>query len=216
MLKKRLKRNQSTVIIHCSTLDAKQHASSYVINSWRKITDFKKCFSCWITRFEFNRVYYNSLQEGDRSFLTQVLFAIDQALQIYLQSCSDNEERRAINTHTLQMQDLQNIIEHHNFSYIIPKILLNKFLTDPSDPSNGNRNGRKPGKKRDKDENKKENKKNPKVKDNHKQWYIKQNENFPELFWKNSSDCQRNKKWQHHLYEVLCQSSLHQSMQQSS
>lgn len=42
-----------------------------------------KCLSSWITHFEFNRVYYNSLQEADKSFLTQVLFAIDRALQIY-------------------------------------------------------------------------------------------------------------------------------------
>jgi hypothetical protein len=66
------------------------------------------------------------------------LFAIDRALQIYWQSCSENEDRRAINTRILQMQDLQNNIEHHNFSYILPKVLLNKFLTQKSDFSNGN------------------------------------------------------------------------------
>jgi len=121
-----------------------------------------KCLSSWITHFEFNRVYYNSLQEADKSFLTQVLFAIDRALQIYWQSCSENEDRRAINTRILQMQDLQNNIKHHNFSFILPKILLNKFLTEPSDSSNGNENGRKPGKKRDKDDAEKDNKKNKK------------------------------------------------------
>jgi len=104
-----------------------------------------KCLSSWIAHFEFNRVYYSILQEANKSFLSQVLFAIDRALQIYWQSCSDNEDRRAINTRIFQMQDLQNNIERHSFSYILPKVLLNKFLTEPSDSNNVNENGRKPG-----------------------------------------------------------------------
>ncbi len=51
------------------------------------------CLSSWVTHFEHNRVYYRSLQDADPSFLTQVLFAVDRALQIYWHSCGDSEDR---------------------------------------------------------------------------------------------------------------------------
>jgi len=73
------------------------------------------------------------------------------------------------------------------------RFYYNKFLTEQSDFSNGNESGRKPGKKRDKEDAEKDNKKKQKVEDNHKQWRIKLNKNFSELFWKNSSHCPKTK-----------------------
>jgi hypothetical protein len=150
------------------------------------------CLSNWIHHFEQNRVYYRSLQDADPSFLTQVLFAIDRALQIYWHPCGDSEDKRAINSKILQMQDLQNNIEHHNFSYILPRTLSEKFTSDPlnhlkTPPKKG-------GKKRDqKDDDKDSIKKKQRIEDNHKHWHLKPNENFSELFWKNASKCPKTK-----------------------
>ncbi len=152
------------------------------------------CLSSWVTHFEHNRVYYRSLQDADPSFLTQVLFAVDRALQIYWHSCSDSEDRRAINSRILHMQDLPNNIERHNFSYILPRILSEKFLPEPT---NGAKTPpKKPGKKRDqkeKDSDKDSIKKKQRIEDNHKHWHVKPNENFSDLFWKNSSKCPKTK-----------------------
>jgi hypothetical protein len=95
-----------------------------------------KRLSSWISHFENNRFYYLSLQEADQTFLTQVLYAIDRALQIYWLSCSENSDKRLINTKILQMSDLQNNIERHNFHYIIPKILSDKFFSSDDDSQN--------------------------------------------------------------------------------
>jgi hypothetical protein len=149
-------------------------------------SDTSQCLSSWITHFKYNRVYYQSLQDADKSFLSQVLFAIDRALQIYWQSCGENDDKKKVNTRILQMQDLLNNIEHHNFFYILPRVISNKFLPNPSENQDGQDNGRRPGKKRDKEDNDKENQKKQRVEDNHKQWHVKQNENFSELFWKNT------------------------------
>jgi hypothetical protein len=146
-----------------------------------------QCLTSWISHFECNRIYYWSLQDADKSFLTQVLFAIDCALQIYLHSCGDTEDRRAVNTRILQMQDLQNNIERHNLSYILPRILLDKFNSDSSELTNDkDANGKKLGKKRDKldAEKDKDNKKKQRIEDNHKHWHLKPNENFLTYFGK--------------------------------
>jgi hypothetical protein len=150
------------------------------------------CLSSWISHFEQNRVYYRSLQDADPSFLTQVLFAVDRALQIYWHSCSDSEDRRAINSRILQMQDLQNNIERHNFSYILPQILSEKFISEPASGAKTpplNKHGKNKRDQKDKDADKNSNKKKQRIEDNHKHWHIKPNENFSELFWKNSSRC---------------------------
>jgi hypothetical protein len=154
-----------------------------------------QCLTSWITHFEFNRVYYRSLQDADQSFLTQVLFAIDRALQIYWHSCGDTEDRRA-NTRILHMQDLQNNIERHNFSYILPRMFLDKFNPESSESTGGkDANGKKLGKKRDKQDGDKDKdlKKKQQIEDHHKHWHMKSNENFSELFWKKNSHCPKAK-----------------------
>ena len=116
-----------------------------------------KCLSSWITHFESNRVNYRSLQEANQTFLTQVLFAIDRALQIYWLSCSEQENRRSINNKILQMQDLQSNIERHNFHYIIPKVLQEKCLQQDEDENPATKEkGKRELKDRDKDGNKKQ------------------------------------------------------------
>jgi hypothetical protein len=174
-------------------LDVEKHAcSNVIIFGASSLTS--KCLTSWISHFEFNRVYYRGLQDADQSFLTQVLFAIDRALQIYWHSCGDTDDKRVVNTRILQMQDLQNNIECHNFSYILPRILLDKFIPEPHEHENGkDQNGRKNGKKRDKQDNDKDFKKKQRVEDTHKQWHLKPNENFSELFWKNTAHSPRQK-----------------------
>jgi hypothetical protein len=93
------------------------------------------CLSNWIKHLKKKRIYFRSFQEADHSFLTQVLFAIDRALQVYWHSCSDSEDKRAVNSKILQISDLQNNIERHNFSYILPRVLAEKFTSDtPTNP----------------------------------------------------------------------------------
>jgi hypothetical protein len=121
--------------------------------------DTSQCLSSWITHFKYNRVYYQSLQDADKSFLSQVLFAIDRALQIYWQSCGETNNKKKVNTRILQMQDLHNNIECHNFFYILPRVISDKFLPNPSENQDGQNNGKRPGKKRDKEDNDKEKKK---------------------------------------------------------
>lgn len=161
------------------------------------------CLSSWFTHFEQKRVYYRSLQDADQSFLLQVLFTIDRALQIYWHLCGDSENKHTINSRIHQMQDLQNNTERYKFSYILPCILSDKFTNDPvSIPKTLSK---KPGKnKQDKNENEKDSiKKKQCIEDAYKQWHIKTNENFSKLFWKNSSKCPKTEKWLNHLHEIL-------------
>lgn len=116
--------NSFTIFI--CTLDVEEFASGYAsLLQW-------EFFNHHMPVFEQNRVYYRSLQDANPRFSTQVLFVIDWALQIYWHSCGEHEDHRAIHMKTLQMQDLQNNIEHHNFSYILPRILSKKFNSDQS------------------------------------------------------------------------------------
>jgi hypothetical protein len=105
-----------------------------------------KCLSSWIQHFENNRINYCSLQEADQTFSTQVLYAIDRALQIYWLSCSANSDKRSVNIKILQMQGLQNNIERHNFHYIIPKVLSEKFSLKDDDSQSSKLQDRKGGK----------------------------------------------------------------------
>jgi len=150
-----------------------------------------KCLLSWINHFENNRVNYRSLHQSDPSFLTQVLYSIDRALQIYWISCSENEERRSVNTKILQMQDLQNNIERHNFHYMIPKSLADKCSKI---------NEETPTKHKDKDpkrqlkETDKENYKKQRIEETlHKHWHLKSSENYTDMFWKHTSKCPKTK-----------------------
>jgi hypothetical protein len=82
--------------------------------------------------------------------------------------------------------------KRHNFSYILPRILAEKFSAIPSlEPSKAP--PKKPKKKHEKDINKDSNKQKQKAEVNHKTYHLKPNENFSELFWKLSSKCPRQK-----------------------
>jgi len=104
-----------------------------------------KCLSSWISHFENNRIYYRSLQEADQTFLTQVLYSTDCALQIYWLSCSENSDKRLINTKILHMSDLQSNIERHNFHSIIPKVLSDKFFPNEDGSQNSKSQDKKNG-----------------------------------------------------------------------
>ena len=135
-----------------------------------------KCLSSWIFLFENNRIYYRSLQEADQTFLTQVLYAIDRSLQIYWLSCSENSDKRLVNTKILQMSDLQNNIERHNFHYIIPKVLSDKFFPSDDDSQNSKSQDKKNGRlKKDLKESDHKNKKQRVEESFHKHWHLKPN-----------------------------------------
>jgi hypothetical protein len=126
-----------------------------------------------------HRQMYKSCHDSDNSFLTQVLFAIDTALQIHWRSCADNEDRSSVNDKILIMDDLQTNIEHHNFSYLLPRTLLEKLIPEPKPDEDGLKNLKKKFKgDKDKDNH---NYKKQRITDNHSQWHIKENENFAEI-----------------------------------
>jgi hypothetical protein len=150
-----------------------------------------KCLLSWIEHFENNRVNYQSLQQADPSFLTQVLFSIDRALQIYWLSCSENEDRRSVNTKNLLMQELQNNIERHNFHYILPKSIADKCLkTVEGSPIKFKETNLK----RDPKDLDKDNYKKQRIEETqHKHWHIKRNKNYTDVFWKHTSKCPKTK-----------------------
>jgi hypothetical protein len=152
------------------------------------------CLSSWVNHFENNRIYYRSLHDADPTFLTQVLYAIDRALQFHWLSCSENSDRRSVNIKILQIQDLQNNIERHNFDYIIPKTLSDKFHSNDEDNKSTKSNDLKSNKtKREKELEKEKFKKQHVDETLHKQWHLKQNENYSDLFWKNTDKCPKTK-----------------------
>jgi hypothetical protein len=84
------------------------------------------------------------------------------------------------------MQDLQSNIERHNFHYITPKILADKCINQDENLSSFTKEkGKRDLKNKDKDGNKKQ-----RIKETlHKQWHLKTNENYSEIFWKHTSKC---------------------------
>ncbi len=95
---------------------------------------------------------YKSLQATDNTFFSQVLFAIDRGLQIHWRSCCNASDRDSVNDKILLMQDKQDLIIQHNFTYRLPKSLQDKLnqmnetsITTPEKESkNKFRNGGKP------------------------------------------------------------------------
>jgi hypothetical protein len=68
---------------------------------------------------------YKSLLAADH--FVQVLFSIDRALQIHWKSCCDNSRRDSVNGRILMMQEKQDMIIQHNFTYKLPKVILDKL-----------------------------------------------------------------------------------------
>ncbi len=133
-----------------------------------------------------NRIMYSSLQMTNPSFITKVLFAINSALQIHWQSCSQAPNRSSVYDKVLLMQDCQDQILCHNFLQQLPRLLLYKI--------NYNNNLKfPPGRKcfhlpdKEKDHNNKDI-----ITDSDKShllWWIKEGENFAQVFYANQKKC---------------------------
>jgi hypothetical protein len=150
------------------------------------------CIQSWVDHMMRHRQMYKSCHESDNSFLTQVLFAIDTALQIHWRSCADAEDRTSVNDKILIMDDLQMNIERHNFSYLLPKNLLDKLQPEQKPEDDGAKYPKNKKFKGDKDKDNNNFKKN-RITDNHTQWHLKETENFAEIFYANKSKCPRTK-----------------------
>ena len=138
--------------------------------------------SCICHMINFSTLY-ESRQLDDPTFLTQVLFDIDSAVQLHLQSCERFENREQVNDVILCFDQAHNDIQRRKFTCIIQDFLKIKFSTD--EPRNikhkdrlrdnivvaGLENGSKNpnGAKRLKNE-------------TNKKWLLRNNENFHETF----------------------------------
>jgi hypothetical protein len=153
----------------------------------------------WAKHMYNNRLMYKSLLASDQTFFVQVLFSIDRALQIHWKSCCDNNSRESVNDRILMMQDKQDLIIQHNFTYRLPKVILDKFQ-ESTDKKTGGLKGDKdkdlfPGKQDGKQEGKQEHKVKS-MKDivmnhdpAHLRWRIKDGENFSKTFYSNGKKC---------------------------
>jgi hypothetical protein len=148
----------------------------------------------WAKHMYHHRLMYKSLLASDPTFFVQVLFSIDRALQIHWKSCCDNNQRDTVNDRILMMQDKQDLIIQHNFTYKLPKIILDK-LQDIPDKKIGNKE-----KEKDhisgKQEGKQDQNKSMSIKDvlmnndpSHLRWRIKDGENFSKTFYSNGKKC---------------------------
>jgi hypothetical protein len=93
----------------------------------------------WAKHMYHHRLMYKSLQASDPTFFIQVLFSIDRALQIHWKSCCDNNNRDSVNDRVLMMQEKQDLIIQHNFTYKLPKIIMDK-LQESSDKKGNQKN----------------------------------------------------------------------------
>ncbi len=140
----------------------------------------------WAQHMYQNLIMYTSLQTTDPFFFTKVLFAIDSALQIHWQSCSQALNRASVNNKVLLMQDCQDQILHYNFIQQLPKVLLDKieYHNNPKFHARGQR-FQIP----DKD---KENHNKEIITDTDKShlcWRIKEGDNFAQVFYANQRKC---------------------------
>ncbi len=82
-----------------------------------------------------------SLQATDAMFFSQVLFYIDHTLQIYWRSCYNAADRESVNDKILLMQEKQDLIIQHNFTYCLPKMIQDKLIGSlDTTPDNDNMN----------------------------------------------------------------------------
>lgn len=159
------------------------------------------CIQSWVDHMMRHRQMYKSCHDSDNSFLTQVLFAIDTSLQIHWRSCADHDERTSVNDKILIMNDLETNIERHNFSYLLPRILLDKLNPDPKPDDDGIKNNKKKFK-GDKD---KENN-NFKKATNHRQplpMASKRKREFCSSLLCQQIQVPKDKRWHPHLHEIL-------------
>jgi len=91
----------------------------------------------WAKNMYNNRLMYKSLLALDQTFIIQVLFLIDRALQIHWKSCCNNNSQDSVNDRILMMQDKQDLIIQHNFTYRLPKVILDKFQDTPEKKGGG-------------------------------------------------------------------------------
>ena len=80
----------------------------------------------WVSHMMNNKMIYDALQRGDPSFRTRVLFKVDTAIRIHLQSCKEKENRVDVNDKILSMEEFQQNVEAYSFSQHIPEILWAK------------------------------------------------------------------------------------------
>ncbi len=148
------------------------------------------CIQGWIRHMMKHRPMYHSCHESDHTFLSQVFFSIDRALQIHWLFCGDNSNRSNVNDRILFMQDAQLHIEQHNFSHLLPSVLLDR-IPNPNfkTPGPGGANGGKNGKGRKSDDKDGNKNKKSRITDDHSTWHIQEGDDFSSLFYANKNQC---------------------------
>jgi hypothetical protein len=161
----------------------------------------------WISHIQRNKAVYDSIQRTDPTFLIQLLYSIDMAVQVHLNSCLIQEERSDVDDDCLDFkQDMTNI-QRRQFSCTLPnalRLMANPIPDDKHIEGNGGGGGGGGGdakRKREQEhilreqlelekhlnpnlESKKIKNANP-----NKAWLLKENENFGQVFYSQIKAC---------------------------
>lgn len=140
----------------------------------------------WIIHAMRNRQVYEALQARDLTFLSQVLYCIDTAVQTHLDSCLVNEYRSDVDDECLDFAQDQAQILKRKFIVLLPECLqtTKRDLDDPSDSTYPAKKPRNADGKHD------EEKKVKNMKPNQR-WLLKrdENESFGKIFHHNIKSC---------------------------
>jgi hypothetical protein len=154
----------------------------------------------WGNHMYSNHLLYKSQQASNSSFFTQVLFCIDNALQIHWCTCCKFSDRESVNDRILLMSEKRDLIIQYNFTYNIPKLLQDKLIkpkpTDTGNKDEKDKEGKGNKLKGDKDNKNKFKSLKDIVTDNdpkHAHWHLQDGENFSKIFYCNQKKCPKTK-----------------------
>jgi hypothetical protein len=98
----------------------------------------------WIHHINRNKQCYDSMQRSDSTFLSQVLYCIDMAIQVHLTSCLTQQLRTDVDDECLNFTVDQQNVTRRQFSIALPQSI--KILAIVNSPNEAKHQGDEPGK----------------------------------------------------------------------
>jgi hypothetical protein len=167
----------------------------FVFGEGAKLATSIKTFVNHISR---NKSTYDSIQRSDGTFLTQVLYCIDMAVQVHLNSCMTQDLRADVDDDSLDFRTDMSNIQRRQFLCTLPTSLrlLGESETKKREDELNADGGKIPGgKKRGLDEDADDRNRPPpeakKIKNSNpnKAWLLKDGEKYGSVFHKNIKSC---------------------------
>lgn len=101
----------------------------------------------WLDHIFSYRELYILQQDDDQSFLAQVLHCINQAVHLYLESCSKNS-RVVVRDNLVHHDDKRDLIEQRNFHHKLPSTIKSIFSSNKADDKDDGRGCQKGAKRK--------------------------------------------------------------------